>query len=37
VPKSFEFVGQLPLTPLGKIDKAALRAPWWSSTVRGVN
>jgi fatty-acyl-CoA synthase len=37
VPKSFEFVGQLPLTPLGKVDKAALRAPWWSSTARGVN
>lgn len=37
VPKSFEFVEQLPLTPIGKVNKAVLRAPWWSNRDRQVN
>lgn len=37
VPKSFEIVACLPLTPLGKVDKAALRAPWWRDAARSVN
>ncbi|GAA2261098.1 AMP-binding protein [Kitasatospora cystarginea] len=30
VPASFEFVDALPLTPIGKVDKKALRAPYWT-------
>jgi fatty-acyl-CoA synthase len=37
VPKSFEFVERLPLTALGKVDKAALRAPFWAGRDRQVN
>ncbi|MFC5720807.1 AMP-binding protein [Streptomyces gamaensis] len=29
LPASFEFVDALPLTPVGKVDKSALRAPYW--------
>ncbi|MFF4409193.1 AMP-binding protein [Streptomyces sp. NPDC001404] len=29
LPASFEFVDALPLTPIGKVDKTALRAPYW--------
>lgn len=29
VPASFEFATALPLTPIGKVDKKALRAPYW--------
>jgi fatty-acyl-CoA synthase len=36
-PKSFEVVTQLPETPLGKIDKKALRAPFWSASTRGIS
>lgn len=36
-PKSFEFVAELPLTALGKVDKARLRAPFWSGLDRAVN
>jgi fatty-acyl-CoA synthase len=37
VPKSFEFVDRLPVTPLGKVDKAALRAGYWSGQARQVS
>lgn len=37
VPKSFEFVDRLPVTPLGKVDKSALRARFWSGQARGVS
>ncbi|MGA5134760.1 AMP-binding protein [Streptomyces olivoreticuli] len=30
LPESFEFVDALPLTPIGKVDKTALRAPYWA-------
>ena len=36
-PKSVDFVTELPQTGLGKIDKKALRARYWSDTTRGVN
>ena len=36
-PKSVELVSQLPLTDLGKIDKKALRAPYWRNHEKGVN
>ncbi len=36
-PKSVDFADALPLTPLGKIDKKALRARFWASTDRAVN
>lgn len=36
-PKSFDFVAELPLTALGKVDKARLRAPFWSGLDRAVN
>lgn len=36
-PKSVDFVDQLPLTGLGKIDKKALRARYWADTSRAVN
>ena len=35
-PKQVEFVDSLPLTPLGKLDKKALRASHWEGTGRGV-
>ena len=35
-PKSVMFVDSLPLTPLGKIDKKQLRAPFWSNQGRDV-
>lgn len=37
VPKAIDFVSQLPLTPYGKIDKKALRAPFWQGRTRAVN
>jgi fatty-acyl-CoA synthase len=36
-PKSFEFVDVLPLTPLGKVDKNAMRDPYWQGVNRRVN
>jgi fatty-acyl-CoA synthase len=36
-PKTVEFVTQLPLTELGKIDKKALRAPYWQNFKKGIN
>jgi fatty-acyl-CoA synthase len=36
-PKSLDLVATLPLTPLGKVDKAALRKPFWSAAARQVN
>lgn len=36
-PKSLEFVETLPLSPLGKPDKQALRARHWSDRTRLVN
>lgn len=36
-PKSYEFVDELPLTPAGKVDKAALREPHWADEERGVH
>jgi fatty-acyl-CoA synthase len=35
-PKTVDFVGGLPVTPVGKPDKKALRAPYWQSRDRGV-
>ena len=35
-PKQLVFSAQLPLTPLGKVDKKALRAQDWAGTGRGV-
>jgi acyl-CoA synthetase (AMP-forming)/AMP-acid ligase II len=36
-PKRVLFTGQLPTTPTGKVDKKALRAPYWKGRERGVN
>ncbi|MBB4365251.1 fatty-acyl-CoA synthase [Bradyrhizobium sp. CIR18] len=36
-PKSVDIVEALPLTGLGKIDKKALRAPYWEGATRQVN
>lgn len=36
-PKSIEIVDSLPVTPVGKIDKKALRAPYWSDDQRAVH
>ena len=35
-PKSIDFVAGIPLTPVGKPDKKAIRASYWKSTDRGV-
>lgn len=35
-PKTVEFTAALPLTPLGKIDKKALRAGYWDGRDSGV-
>jgi fatty-acyl-CoA synthase len=35
-PKQVEFAASLPLTPLGKLDKKALRAAAWAGQARGV-
>lgn len=35
-PKSVVFVAALPLTNLGKIDKKALRAPYWADRKKAV-
>ncbi|QJY48067.1 AMP-binding protein [Pseudonocardia broussonetiae] len=36
-PKAVEVVDALPTTPVGKIDKKALRAPYWAGHARQVN
>ena len=36
-PKSIDFVSQLPLSPVGKPDKKALKARYWGDQARGVN
>jgi len=35
-PKSIEFVAAIPVTNLGKVDKKALRARYWSGRTRNV-
>src|SRR5262249_17846330 len=35
-PKSIDFVARIPLTPVGKPDKKALRAPFWEGHARRV-
>ena len=35
-PKSIDFVDAIPLTPVGKPDKKAIRATYWENTSRGV-
>jgi acyl-CoA synthetase (AMP-forming)/AMP-acid ligase II len=35
-PKSIAFVDELPVNPAGKLDKKALRAPFWSGQARRV-
>ncbi|MCK7472757.1 MAG: hypothetical protein MZV49_02735 [Rhodopseudomonas palustris] len=35
-PKSIDFVGTIPVTGLGKIDRKVLRAPYWEGRERGV-
>jgi fatty-acyl-CoA synthase len=35
-PKSIEFVAQIAVTGLGKVDRKALRAPYWQGRSRGV-
>ena len=36
-PKSIDFVDEIPVSPLGKPDKKALRARYWESAERQVN
>jgi fatty-acyl-CoA synthase len=36
-PKSLEFIDQMPLTPIGKVDKKSLRARFWPSDGRAVS
>lgn len=36
-PKSIELATSLPLTPVGKVDKQALRRPFWGDAGRRVN
>jgi fatty-acyl-CoA synthase/long-chain acyl-CoA synthetase len=35
-PKSVDYVDDLPVTVYGKVDKKALRAPFWADTERNV-
>ncbi|MDG2273848.1 MAG: acyl-CoA synthetase, partial [Halioglobus sp.] len=35
-PKSIDFVPGIPLTPVGKPDKKAVRAQYWADSDRGV-
>jgi len=35
-PKSIDFVASIPLTPVGKPDKKAVRARYWQGTERGI-
>ena len=36
-PKTVAFLNHLPLTELGKIDKKALRAPFWKNHNKGIH
>ncbi|MGP4009674.1 AMP-binding enzyme [Streptomyces sp. 4N124] len=36
-PKKVVIVDSLPATPVGKIDKKRLRAPFWADSTRNVN
>ena len=36
-PKSIDYVDSLPLTPVGKPDKKAVRARYWTDTARAVS
>lgn len=36
-PKEIKFVQELPLTPYGKLDKKALRKPYWQEVNRSIN
>jgi fatty-acyl-CoA synthase len=36
-PKTIEFVDAIPLTPVGKHDKKALRERYWQGRARAVN
>jgi acyl-CoA synthetase (AMP-forming)/AMP-acid ligase II len=36
-PKAVDVVSDLPMTPVGKIDKKALRAPFWAGHARQVH
>ncbi len=36
-PKTIEVVESIPVTAVGKADKKALRARYWTDTGRGVN
>jgi fatty-acyl-CoA synthase len=36
-PKAIDFVASLPVTGLGKLDKKAIRAPFWQGQQRGVS
>ena len=36
-PKSVDFVGAIPRTAVGKVDKKTLRAPYWAGAGRSVN
>jgi acyl-CoA synthetase (AMP-forming)/AMP-acid ligase II len=36
-PKTVEFVAEIPKTPAGKIDRKALRAPYWAGMTRAVH
>jgi acyl-coenzyme A synthetase/AMP-(fatty) acid ligase len=37
VPKSIDFVDELPRNPSGKILKKDLRAPYWEGRERQIN
>jgi fatty-acyl-CoA synthase len=36
-PKSIDYVETLPLTPVGKPDKKAVRAVYWNAVERAVS
>jgi len=35
-PKSIDFISALPNTPVGKVDRKALRQPFWAGRSDGV-
>lgn len=36
-PKSIDYIDAIPLTPVGKVDKKAVRATYWKNTDRAVS